>query len=173
MSGPVTPAGHDSAKPSKSGRAIKIALALSLSLNLAVAGVVAGAALRARGDDGMGRMGGRDLNFGAFSQALTRDQRRGMMGRLGDDGLGLREMRTQMRGDMAAVLTALRAQPFDPSGVEVAFAQQNTRLTARAEAGRKALVGLILAMSDVDRAAFTERLEQAVTRRPVQNGKRS
>jgi hypothetical protein len=96
-----------------------------------------------------------------------------MMGRLGDDGLGLREMRTQMRGDMAAVLTALRAQPFDPAGVEVAFAQQNTRLTARAEAGRKALVGLILAMSDVDRAAFTERLEQAVTRRPVQNGKRS
>jgi len=150
----------------KTRRGFKIALALSLALNLCVAGLVAGAALRAHGDDGAARRGVRDVNFGPFTEALSREQRRALLGRLGDGGTGLREMRAQMRSDLEDVVTALRAAPFDPAAVEAAFERQGARLSMRADAGRKALVDLVLAMSDTDRAEFVRRLEETGARRP-------
>lgn len=148
----------------KSGRGVKIVLALSLALNLAVAGVFAGAAFRAHGDDGTGRRTVRDVNFSPFTEALTRDQRRAMLGRLSQGGTGLRDMRAQMRSDLDDVVAALRATPFDPAAVEAAFARQGARLSTRADVGRQALVGLLLSMSDGERAAFVARLEETRAR---------
>ena len=170
MTDPNLPSGATPDTP-RTGRAIKIVLAVSLALNLAVAGVVAGAALRGRGDDGPGRhMMARDVNFGPFTEALTRAQRRGMLSRIGDDGIGLRDMRAQMRGDMDLVIEALRAMPFDAAAVEAALALQSERLSARVDTGRKALIGLILAMSVDERAAFTDRLEAVVSRKAPPQG---
>lgn len=155
------------ARAAKTGRGVKIVLAMSLALNLAVAGVVGGAALRSYGDGDGRRQVARDLNFGPFTDALTRPQLREMLAHLGDGRGGLRDMRAQIRGDMDAVLAALQAEPFDPAEVEAVLTRQSERLTARADSGRKALVAVILAMSPEDRAAFTARLAEVVTRRPA------
>lgn len=148
----------------RSPRWVKIALAVSLALNLAVAGIVAGIALR--GDEGRPRpMAVRDLSFGPFTDALTRDQRRAMLRSFAEDGPGLRETRAQMRSDFNAVLDSLRATPFDPAAFRTAMDGQSARIAARAEAGRNAFVSLVLEMSDADRAAFVARLEDSVKRR--------
>ena len=150
--------------PKSAGRGLKLLLAVSLALNLAVAGTVAGMALRVHDPDRPPPAAVRDLNFGPFTEALTRDQRRAMLRGFAEQGPGLREMRTQMRADFDAVLTALRATPFDAAAFRAAVESQNSRVTARAEAGRDALVGLVLQMSDPERAAFLDRLEQALER---------
>ena len=77
--------------PSKSGRGVRIALAISLGVNLAVVGVFAGAMLR----DGHGMRGSmvRDLGFGPFTEALSREDRRAMRESLFDRAPDIREAR--------------------------------------------------------------------------------
>lgn len=147
------------------GRGLKIALAVSLALNLAVVGSIAGFALRG-GPDGhrSEAMVVRDLNFGPFTDALTRDQRRAMLRDFAEKGPGLREMRAQMRGDFDAVLQALRATPFDAGQFRAAIETQNARITERAGLGREALIARVVQMSDSERSEFLQRLEQVVSR---------
>jgi len=153
-------------RPAKSqARWLKILLAVSLALNLAVAGTVAGIALRGHDPGRPGPTAVRDLNFGPFTDALTRDQRRAMLRDFAAKGPGLREVRAQMRGDFETVMAALRATPFDPAAFRSAVEGQTNRIAARAEAGRDSLVTLVLQMSDADRAAFVERLEKTLARR--------
>ena len=151
--------------PARAGRGIKVVLALSLALNLAVAGMVAGAFLKSGGPAGMRHHAVRDLNFGPFTDALTRDQRRAMLRNFTAQGPGLRDMRAQMRADYDAVVAAVTGQPFDAAALEAAFAAQSDRLSSRLDTGRKALVDLISGMSDAERAAFAERLERALSDR--------
>ena len=147
---------------------IKVALAISLALNLAVAGMVAGTVLRARGPDGGHSLAVRDLNFGPFTEALTREQRRAMLRGFAAEGNGLRAMRAEMRADFDNVLAVLRGTPFDAAALQSAFDAQNRKLTDRVNTGRKALVDLIIAMTDAERAEFTKRLEDALShRRPA------
>lgn len=152
------------ASPRSAGRGLKLLLAVSLALNLAVAGTVAGFALRGHDPDHRPPAAVRDFSFGPFTEALTRDQRRAMLRGFAEQGPGLREMRSQMRADLATVLAALRATPFDAEAFRTAVESQHARITARAGAGRDALVGLVLQMSDPERAAFVARLEQALER---------
>ncbi|MFN3723808.1 MAG: periplasmic heavy metal sensor [Paracoccaceae bacterium] len=153
------------------GRGFKILLAVSLALNLAVAGTVVGFALRHHDPGRSSPPVVRDLNFGPFTEALTRDQRRAMLRGFSEKGPGLREMRAQMRGDIDAVLGALRASPFDPAVFQSAVEAQGQRVTARAESGRDALVALVLQMSDPERAIFVERLEKALSRGGKKGGR--
>lgn len=150
--------------PKTVGRGLKLLLAVSLALNLAIAGTFAGVALRGHDPERRPPPAVRDLTFGPFTDALTREQRRDMLRGFAERGPGLREMRAQMRADFDMVLTALRATPFDAAAFRAAVESQNSRITARAEAGRDALVGLVLQMSDAERAAFLDRLEQALER---------
>lgn len=147
------------------GRGLKIALAVSLALNLAVLGAVAGMVLRGHESGRPGAIAVRDLSFGPFTDALTRDQRRAMLRGFIENGPGLRAMRDQIKGDLDAVLTALRATPFDPSQFRAAVDGQSRRMAARTEAGREALVTLVLQMTDAERAVFVERLEKSLSRR--------
>jgi Spy/CpxP family protein refolding chaperone len=149
----------------RASRWLAVSLAVSLALNLAVAGVVAGAALRDRGDGPPRHAAVRDLNFGPFSAALTRDQRRDLLRAVAQDGPGLRNLRGQMRDDLAAVTETLRRNPFDGAAFRQAFDTQSQRVSARADAGREALIGLVLQMSDAERTAFAERLDQTLMRR--------
>lgn len=158
--------------PRSMARGLKILLAVSLALNLAVVGTVAGFALRFHDDGRPSPSAVRELNFGPFTQALTRDQRRALLRGFAEQGPDLRQMRTQMRGDFDAVLTALRATPFDGPAFRQAIEGQSNRIAARAEAGRDALVALVLQMSDADRAAFVERLEKSLDRRGDKDGQR-
>ena len=146
------------------GRGLKILLAMSLALNFAVAGTVAGFALRDHSPAMPGPPVVRDLNFGPFTEALSRDQRRALLRGFSEKGPGLREMRAQIRADFDAVLRALRASPFDGAAFQAAVEDQSRRVTSRAEDGRDALVTLVLQMTDAEREVFVERIEKSLTR---------
>ncbi|NEX45762.1 periplasmic heavy metal sensor [Pseudotabrizicola algicola] len=167
---PANPPANPPARPM--GRGLKILLAVSLAINLAVAGTVAGVMLRFHDGARPGPASVRELNFGPFTEALTRDQRRALLRGFAERGPGLREMRAQMRGDFDAVLAALRATPFDPAAFRSAVEGQSNRIAARAEAGRDSLVSLVLQMSDAERAAFVARLETTLARQGDKDGRR-
>lgn len=144
------------------GRWLRIALAVSVAINLCVAGVVAGAWLR----DGPPRGGGvRDVGFGPYAAGLTEDDRAALRRALIARGPDLRAARMAMRDDMAAVVAALRADPFDAAAMAAAMERGTTRLAEFAGLGRSLLVEHAAAMTPEARAAFADRLETAATRR--------
>ncbi|MBA3909881.1 MAG: hypothetical protein C0524_08315 [Rhodobacter sp.] len=148
--------------PASSGRGLKIALAVSVALNLGVAGMAAGAWMS--GDRGRGMP--RDLSFGPFSEALTQDDRRALRSALIERSSGFREARAAAQAEFAALLTALRASPFDFATVQSALAAIEARNAGRLEVGRSLIETRISEMSEADRLAFADRLEKGLRRRP-------
>ena len=142
-------------------RWIKIALAVSVALNLAVAGLAAGAWLR----EGHSRDMPRDMSFGPFTEALSDTDRRELRRALGDRAPGFRAARQQMRADLEALLTTLRANPFNPGAAEAALSAVARRTTDRLDLGRALITDRILAMSEAERQAFADRLERGLKRR--------
>jgi uncharacterized membrane protein len=150
--------------PQGSGRALKIVLAISLAFNLAVIGIVSGAFLKARHGDWGRPPDVRELNFGPFSEALSRPQRRDLLRGLIGDRPGLRDLRNQIGGEFAAVLAAVRAEPFDPAALDAALRAQGEGTVERLDRGRKALQAVIIAMTPEERAAYADRLQQGLSR---------
>lgn len=147
------------AAPSPSGASwIKIALAVSVALNLAVAGLAAGAFLK----DGPGRGMPKDLSFGPFSDALNGEDRRALRTAVKDRMPSFRESRAEARAEFATLLGALRASPFDEAALQSALAAIKTRNANRLELGRSLIEARILQMSQVERLAFAERLENGL-----------
>jgi uncharacterized membrane protein len=157
----------DTPPPPRSGRGLKIALAVSVALNLAVAGLVAGAWLS---DDGPRRGMPRDLSFGPFSEALTREDRRALreafLARAPDD---LRTARQAARAEFAAVVAALRASPFDPQALTTSLTAIETRNADRLALGRSLIEARLQGMTDAERAAFADRLDRGLGRRAATN----
>ena len=95
------------------GRGLKIALALSVAVNLAVAGLVGGAVLGARGGSGDEGRGGppalRTLGLGPFAVALSRDDRAALRARIEAQGTPLREERRAIGDALRAAFDAMRA----------------------------------------------------------------
>ncbi len=148
--------------PAASGRGVKIALAISVALNLAVAGMVAGAWMQGGHDRGMPR----DLSFGPFSEALGPEDRRALRKALLDRAPGFREARQAAQAEFAALLAALRASPFDPAAAQSALVAIEVRNAGRLELGRSLIEARITQMSEADRLAFADRLENSLRRRP-------
>ena len=145
----------------KTPRGVKIALAVSVAINLAVAGILVGLAW----NDGPGgrrdRMVG-DLGFGPFDAGFSpedRDQLRKMIvGRLGD----FRSLRQQMQGDIAAIVTALRASPYNPVAVSAAFDAQTLHMSDRLKLGTVVVRDFVMALPDDRRMDFADRLEHSM-----------
>lgn len=139
------------------GRGVRIALGVSVALNLLVAGLVAGAVLR---DGGPRDRMLRDLEFGPFTEALSREDRdalrRDFVARSG----GFRDMRAEMRSDFDALLGALRAEPFDIDAARAVLAGQQARMQSRLALGQDLLLERLAAMPPRARAEFADRLEE-------------
>ena len=139
-------------------RGVKITLALSVALNLAVAGLAVGAWL----GDGPHRGMPRDMSFGPFSEALDSDDRRAirkaLMARLGE----FRGQREAAREEFQALLTALRADPFEPEALKTALAALEARNAERLELGRSLIETRLIEMSPKERADFADRLEKGL-----------
>lgn len=143
----------------KTGKGLRVALAVSVALNLAVAGVLAGAAFR-HGPEG-GRMEmGRELGFGPFSEALSRDDRRALREALLAKAPDLRENRRQRSQDAQEVLGALRADPFAPEALTAVMDAQQRRMEGQLQLGQDLLREFLISMTPQARAAFADRLEQ-------------
>ncbi|QYZ68525.1 periplasmic heavy metal sensor [Neotabrizicola shimadae] len=149
------------APPVPSRRGLKIALAVSVALNLAVAGLVAGAVLKS---GPMRDQMVRDLGFGPFAEALSDSDRKELRRAFVDRSPGLRDLRETLRKDMAGVLAALRAQPFDPAALRAALEVQTERLTGQMQMGQLLLAERIDSMSEAERLAFADRLEESMKR---------
>lgn len=145
-----------------------VLLAVSLTLNLLVVGLIAGAYFRDERDTRRfpppDRTTMRFTGFAPFFDAMPREARNRM-------GEALRGREEQFGPDRAALaaefrdmLTALRAEPFDPNALEAVLATQQERAGARIEEGRAVLVEQIAEMSPTEREAFADQLESRFSR---------
>lgn len=143
-------------------RKLKIALAVSLALNLGVAGIVGGAIIKGGG----GRHGDmvRDLDFGPFTQAFDLKDRAALRSAFLERAPELRAARKEMRTDFAAVLTALRADPFDAAALNVALVGQSERAAKNLAIGQTLVAERIAQMTPEARIAFADRLEDGLTK---------
>jgi len=151
------------AKPTRNwGR---LALFVSLAINLLVAGVVAGALLNGPRDRDQAPVLG-DLGLGPFAHALPRGDRRALTGALRDRASAFRENRAQMRVLFEAVLTALRAKPYDHAALSEVINRQQAQVVQRQALGRQLLLDRIAAMSDAERTDYADELDKSLRRGP-------
>ena len=138
-------------------------LPLSLTANLLVVGLIGGAALRhAFEDGGGGPMAVRDLAFGPFTAALSRDDRVALRQSFQSRAGELRDLRPAGRAEFDALLAALRAVPFDLNVVKAEMARQRDRMAERLGLGQDLMVERIAVMTDGERADFADRVEGAL-----------
>lgn len=158
---PAAPVTANGPAPRAMPRWMKPVLALSLTLNLVVLALILGALARGGPMGRMERMAGH--GFGAYAQALDRDDRRALF----------MEMR-QQSGDgpaeraahLAAVASALRAVPFKPEDLKAAMAAQEAAMQGQIGRAHELLLGHLTAMDDAGRLAFAERLLERGASKP-------
>ena len=147
----------DSPKPKR--RWVSVLLTVSLAINLLIVGVAAGTIYRVKGGD----HGKAPPGFGsALYRALPKDDRRVLRGELSGRHVRGAELRSQ---DFAALGAALRAEPFDPAAVQVLLQQQAQFMADTQSALQKQWLERVTAMSDTERQAYADRLEDVVHRR--------
>jgi len=139
---------------------VKLMLGLSLALNLAIVGLVAGMVLRG------GPMGGKGPAAMGYATpyviALPRDLRRGVFRGIREDkSLPDRKAR---RADYRAMVKALRATPLDTSAVEALLRKQADGVARVQARGQTAWLNVVTDMSDAERAAYADRIEEVLER---------
>lgn len=158
---------------SKPRRRWQFVLAISLALNLLVVGLVAGAFWSAGGPGG-GKRGGLPGGIAGpnpLIRALSDSDREFTRKALKDRSEALRRSRTEDRGEMERLAAALKSEPMDMAVIEAVFASQQTRASDRVAIGQAVLLERIQGLSREERAAFAERLEEELKKRP-RRGKR-
>ena len=149
--------------PQPSVRWVRLGLAISLAINLGIAGIVTGAMFRGGGPMHNGPVA-RDLGFGPFTEALSKEDRaelrRGFLAKLPE----MRDGRRAMREELGALLAQLRATPFDAAGLRAAFDRQNERNAKRLLLGQQLIFNLVVGMTDQARQDFAGRLEQSLAK---------
>jgi uncharacterized membrane protein len=142
--------------------AVRTALVVSVALNLLVAGALFGAWLdREPHRDSRLRGAG---PMAPFAAAMPPEDRSALLAALRDEGRDARGRSRDFAESFAALLAAIRAEPFDPMQLQALLAEQRAVGIARQEAGERLLVDRIAGMSAADRAAYAERLETAFRR---------
>ncbi len=132
-------------------------LGVSLALNLMVIAAVASAVWVRGGPQDRVRGGG----FATpYVMALETEDRRALR------HAAIRAPRDQSarRAEYAAVLGALRAEPFDQASVAKVLTTQQTRVLDRQNMLRAAWLDRIAAMDAAQRAAYANRLEDIIAR---------
>ncbi|WP_171128189.1 MULTISPECIES: periplasmic heavy metal sensor [unclassified Ruegeria] len=146
--------------PTRKRKWMKVLLVASLAVNLLVVGVVVGTALRfSKGDPGRVPPG---FGYGLY-KALPKDDRKALRAQLGDArtlGSGRRQQ------DFDALSAALQAVPFEPADVQVLLDQQAKASADLRETLHRLWLDQIEAMTDVERAAYAERLKEIARRGP-------
>jgi uncharacterized membrane protein len=136
---------------------VRILLIASLSLNLLVVGVVAGAWFR-YGGHGPGLV--RPAATGSvYYREMHPEIRTEMRGELRRVLKGVAYDRAAVSGQMAA---AIRADPFDPDRLNALFDKQAEATGVRQSAMRDIWVARLSEMNADDRAAYADRVEEAL-----------
>ncbi|MEQ6248541.1 periplasmic heavy metal sensor [Sulfitobacter sp. HNIBRBA3233] len=128
-----------------------IALGLSLALNLAVAAAVGGAMWRFH--EGGGPHGRPLRGEAPYLSALGREDRREIR-------RAIRQAPGDRRAQMQEMFSLLRAEPFDPAPVRALLERQRESLLQRQDLTSAAWLARISRMSDDERRAYVQRLEE-------------
>ncbi len=141
----------------------RLLLFVSLSINLLIVGMVAGAIYRNGGPaNHTEKPPLRELGYGPYGRALSKENRRdieqAMLARAGD----LNANRDEFRGQIKALLKALRTSPYDAKTVRAIIGSQQERLLQRQDIGRIILLEQIEAMSDEERTKYANRLARSL-----------
>lgn len=142
---------------------LKAVLFASLALNLAVAGLVIGAVLRFGPFDGP-RPPRLDMVVGPYTHALSHEDKRAIGKALREEYRESRPSRDQIRAEFTTVLQALRATPYDGAKVEAILMGQMQAGVERQELGQRMLIQRLASMTDAERAAFADRLQEGLER---------
>lgn len=149
-------------------RWMKVVLVISLAVNLAVAGVVVGAALRHGpwGGGGHHRVAAERIGS-AYVRALSREDRRAIWRAMhAQDGPEASPRRSErVRAEIAPMLRALRATPYDPQAVREIMERQMQAGRARQKAGQRHIQERLAEMTAQERAAYADRLQEALAHR--------
>lgn len=147
-------------------RSIRILLILSLALNLLVVGLVAGA--WAFGPHHR-QPRGVDLVLGPVARALDEEDRRAIRDRLIEQPELRRSGRAERRETQQALITALRAEPFDPDALASLLDAEQNRAQAVQRAAREAFLARLAEMEPQARRDFADRLASEMRRGPERN----
>ncbi|WP_299830758.1 periplasmic heavy metal sensor [uncultured Roseobacter sp.] len=148
-------------------RRIKVILGLSLALNLAVVGLIAGTALR-HGDEKRG--GPRSAGFGAYGLpymiALPQEERRSVIQAVRAGKKGDLPDRAARRALYLETLATLRATPFDAQALSDVVTRQAQTAIRVQQVAQNAWLEVVANMSDAERAAYAEEIEEVLRRGP-------
>lgn len=149
------------------GRWLKLALVLSLAANLLVVGLVAGVGLsRLHHRPHPHPPGGELIDYGPYARALSPEGRERLRAAFRAKRPEFRVNREALRAGFRELLAALRATPYDPARVAAALRAQQGRVEAQTALVRGLLLEHLAGLSDAERAAFADRLEQVLRRGP-------
>lgn len=143
---------------------LRIVLFVSLALNLAVVGVAVGAIARF-GPHKDAHPPRADQVSGVYTYALTEQDRRKIGREMFRNQRGALPSRQEMAADYEAMVAALRAQPFDADAAGAILHRQIEFGQRRAELGRGLLLQRLSEMTAEERAAYADRLENALQQR--------
>ncbi len=149
----------DEPRGPRDGRLMRILLVTSLAFNLLLVGLAVGWMLRHAGDASPSRL---DMAGGPLTRALSPEDRR-------EIGRQMRRAWREADGDRAdlresydALVADLRAVPFDAARVSTRMQQHRERFALRFEMGQDVLVAHLANMSDAERRAYADRLEDRI-----------
>lgn len=137
---------------------VKAVLALSLAANLAVAGLAVGAYVKNGGPPPRHD----EMGLGPLGDALNAEDRRALRAAFLAEFPDLKRGRAAVQADFAALVTALRAEPFDANALEQAIQVIADRNAARLSTIRAILTRYLETLDPAARAAFADRLEKAL-----------
>lgn len=143
-------------------RGLRWALIGSVALNLLVAGVFVGGMLGHERHSPRLVVG--DVSLGAFTGALSREDRAALRQAAQERGTQFRDMRKQARSDMTALIAALQADRWNRAAVEQILARHKARTIERVDIGETMILNRLDAMSPEARHAFAERLLKGAER---------
>ncbi len=146
-------------------RRVKLALITSLAVNVLVIGAVAGAMIKGgeRPPKGYSDRSGSSVAIGIYGHALEKADRRAVGALMrADRKAQRREIRAEL-GALAAKASDLLVQtPFDKQAFANVLLEQQHVIKGSADAMQTALVEHIAAMSPERRAAYAQRLNDAL-----------
>ncbi len=151
----------------RTGRWLRAALGLSLAVNLLVVGLIAGAAYRFHGPHAVphGMPRGAMHSYGTpYIMALPDDRRRAVFRDLRGKKDGGDMSRAARRALYDQVILALRAVPYEQQQVTQLLDRQRKATLRVQEASQTAWLAELAGMSDAERAAYADRLQDVLSR---------
>ncbi|WP_289043598.1 periplasmic heavy metal sensor [uncultured Aliiroseovarius sp.] len=141
-----------------------------MTFNLLIVGMIAGAKWGYHRDHGFDMRGPnhaaiRDMGFAPLAGALDRDDRRQIGKVLRQRSGSFGDNRKALADEFQTILSALRANPFDPDVLSSVMDRQAERLQTRGALARSVLIERIDQMTPDERSIFADRLERSVRKR--------